>query len=558
MTLLCVPIFVEDTAVALMDAKAARDAGADLVEFRVDGFFSGEHESVGTQADAIARLCSDCPLPVILTCRPVLEGGQYDGPDDARIALFERVAAAPKQGEHPPRYIDVELATYARSANLRQKVNLAVDHPGQVREVSTSLILSAHDFHTRPPDLVRRLGAMAQEPAASVVKVAYRARSLRDNLELLDFLAERVTGKPTIALAMGPFGLMSRVLAPKFDAFLTFASLRREKETAPGQPVVTELCSLYRFRAITSSTRLYGVVGWPVEHSLSPVIHNAGFEAAGHDGVFLPLPIMPEWEQFKGTMLELIDHPHLDFSGCAVTVPHKQHLVRLASEQAAAGDERWVMDDFTRACGAANTLVIKRDAKGRAQRLSAANTDGPGAVDALRDALGAGAGGTLAGRAVLVLGAGGTARALALALARESAHVHIHNRTRPRADELAEQIRSAGAPGDTSVLDDPRAAPNDLAVVVNATSAGMNGGPSPSVSPLSDEVLRNLSRSTVVLDCVYKPLRTPLLIAAERAGLKTIDGAAMLVAQAARQFTLWTGHSAPRSLFTQVVRETAA
>lgn len=560
MTLICVPIFVDDPESAERECRAARDAGADLVELRVDAFFAGEAEQAEAQTRAILRLVAHSPLPVILTCRPVLEGGQYDGPDDARIAMLERAATASAPGEQPPSYLDVELATYTRSANLKQKVNLAVDHPGQVRSVNTSLILSAHDFHTRPPDLVRRLGLMAQEPAARVVKIAFRARSLRDNLELLDFLAERVTGKPTIALAMGPFGLMSRVLAPKFDAFLTFASLRRESETAPGQPLMDELISLYRFRSINPRTRVYGVVGWPVERSLSPLVHNGGFEAVGHDGVYLPLPIMPEWEQFKGTMLDLIEHAHLDFSGCAVTVPHKEHLVALAREARRDGDTRWHLDALSEVCGAGNTLVVTRDPKGRATRLDVHNTDGPAAVRALEQALGASVG----GRRVVILGAGGTARAVGTSLVQAGAEVHVANRTPDRARVLVEDLvrafpAEAAAPrAFTLAMAGLATALRDLApaAVINCTTLGMTGGAGEGRSPLDDEALTALPPRCIVFDVVYRPPVTPLLAAAAGAGRPTLDGAALFLHQAAAQFELWTGRPAPRGLFTEIVRET--
>lgn len=552
MTLLCVPIFVDDPAQALADARAARDAGADLVEFRVDSCFAGTGQP--GEIESIVRLVSQSPLPAIVTCRPVLEGGQYDGPDDARIALFERLgaASAAAPGEHPPRYIDVELATYTRSANIKQKVNLAVDHPAQTRELATGLILSVHDFHTRPADLMRRIAAMAQEPAAAVVKVAYRARSLRDNLELLDLLAENATGKPTIALAMGPFGLMSRVLAPKFNAFLTFAALRRDAQTAPGQPVIGELLDLYRFRAINSATRVYGVIGFPVEHSLSPLIHNAGFEAVGHDGVYLPLPTAPEWEPFKANVLAMLDHVHLDWAGAAVTVPHKEHLVRLAREMREAGDTRWRLDRLSDLCGAANTIAIHRDARGQPDRIEVGNTDGPAAAAALREALGA----ALKDQPIVILGAGGTARALSAALLDEGARVVIINRTPDRAErlvgDLCEVIRGcdirAGQRAELAAIA-PRA-------VFNCTSVGMQGTDAAAMSPLSEADLGNLPAGTVVCDSVYRPLHTPLLKLAAQRGLPTLDGTAFFIGQAAEQFALWTGHHAPRSLFKTIVTET--
>lgn len=553
MTLLCVPILVEEPEKALSDARVARDAGADLVEFRIDAFYTGTDDPA--QTPAIVRLVSRSPVPCIVTCRPVLEGGHYDGPDDARVSLMERLGTASGKDEQPPRYIDVELATYTRSENLRQKVNLAVDHAGQLRDVGTSLILSMHDFHTRPPDLIRRIEAMNRQDAARVIKVAYRARSLRDNLELLSLLAESRGGqggiiKPMIALAMGPFGLMSRVLAPKFDAFLTFASLRRDSATAPGQPVIGELLDMYRFRSINPATRVYGVVGWPVEQSLSPLVHNAGFEAVGHDGVYLPLPIAPEWEQFKATLGELIDDPHLDLSGVSVTIPHKQHLVRLARESKGEGDERWSLDALSEVSGAGNTLTIQRDGKGRPVRLAVTNTDGPAVESALAESLG-----TLKDRTVVVLGAGGTARIVAAALAIAGAKVTVANRTRDRAlalaDELSPRLPLAVKPHG---LDDAPLA--DADAVVHATPVGMHGGPLPDSSLLTPEQLGNLRADSVVVECVYNPPGTPLLVAAKQRGLRTIDGAAVFVRQAADQFHAWTHRPPPTRLFERAVRET--
>lgn len=555
MTLVCVPILVETIDGALLDARAARDAGADLVEFRLDSYYTGTDDAA--QVPEIVRLVSRSAVPCIATCRPVLEGGHYDGPDDARIALFERLGNAHGPGQTPPRYIDVELSTFQRSANLRQKVMLAVDHGGGGRADGSSLILSTHDFHTRPPDLIRRIEAMNSSEPARVMKVAYRARSLRDNLELLELLAESRAGeggvvKPMIALAMGPFGLMSRVLAPKFGAFLTFASLRRDSATAPGQPVIGELLDLYRLRSIGSATRVYGVIGWPVERSLSPLVHNAAFEAVGHDGVYLPLPVAPEWEQFKATVGELADHAHLDLWGASVTLPHKQHLVRMALERRAEGDERWTLDAVSEISGAGNTLSVQRDGKGRAVRLAVSNTDGPAAEALLTEALG-----PLSGRRIVVLGAGGTARAVATQLALAGANVTVANRTAERASALASEISArVPVPIEAAGLAD---APLDGAqAVVQATAAGMEGGPAAGQSPLSEAQVRNLPAGCVVAECVYRPPVTPLMNLAAARGLRVIDGAALFVRQAAEQSTAWTHQPAPTRLFERIVRESLA
>ncbi|MCC6320304.1 MAG: type I 3-dehydroquinate dehydratase [Phycisphaerales bacterium] len=608
-SLLCVPIMVLDEHTALADAAAARDADADLVEFRIDEFFTGARGS-GNALDprevrTILRIIAESPLPCIVTCRAAAESGGvggYDGDEMARVSLFERLGTATPRSmteaagagrgvaEHPPRYIDFEFASYAASANVRQKLNLAVDHPGQRRDVRTGLILSTHDFTGRPRDLLRRLAIMRNEPAASIVKVAYAARSIRDNLELFDLLIEGASGddKPMIALAMGRFGLMSRVLAPKFGGFLTFASLRPSAATAPGQPTVAELLDVYRFRSITPRTRVFGLIGWPVEHSLGPLIHNAGFDALEPDtwndndnsngngeqeprggrafhGVYLPLPVPPEWEHFKATLAALIDHPRLDFCGCSITVPHKQHLVRFASEARSLGADgiEWTIDDLSEACGAANTLAIERDAGGRPLRARVVNTDSAAAVACIGDAVG-----DLRGVRVGLIGAGGVSRAIAAGLLRARATVFVLNRTIENAERLCDELRSAVRTDHESPEISPanpaRLADLGCRVLINCTPVGMANPAESDEEPVTPvmsvplDVLKacaEQSEETVVMDTVYIPLETELLKAARRLRMRTIDGLGMFVRQAGDQFTAWTGAPAPVGLFERVARE---
>ncbi len=536
---------VHDLSAALADAQAARDSGADLVEFRIDEVFAGEGDADGEAL--VLRLVADSPLPCIVTCRAASEGGGYDGDDMARVSLYERLGTASGPGERPPRYIDVELATYARSENLKQKVNLAVDHPAQLRDLRTSLILSAHDFQGRPSDLTRRVLAMRNQPAAKVLKLAYRARSLRDNLELFDLVTE--SDRPMIALGMGEFGLMSRVLAPKFGAFLTFAALRAAGATAPGQPTLAELMGMYRFRAIGRATRVYGVVGWPVSHSMSPLVHNAGFEAVGHDGVYLPLPVAPEYESFKATIGELVDHPRLDFAGCSVTLPHKEHLVRLAREGG------WDLDEAAAAIGAANTLVVERKG-GAIASARVMNTDVAGIREPLSRALGSRG---FSGVRAAILGAGGVARSAAYVLAKAGARVTIFNRTREKGRRLAEDIgRSTSVSIEERGIEELGAAAPQ--VLINCTPVGMKGGPATGQSPVNFGMLvgSELGPRAIAFDTVYTPVVTPFLSEADAAGWRTIDGVEMFVTQAAEQFEVWTGRAAPRQLFERIVRESLA
>lgn len=515
-TLLCVPIAVDDVHKALEDAQHARLAGADMVEFRLDSFFDGDEERI----EPCVKLIEQSPLPCIATCRPTWEGGHYDGSDQDRIALFERLGTA----SHPPRYIDVELAAYTRSMNLRQKVDISVQHDKQQREMTTGLILSMHDFEGRPATLTRQLLSLREQRNAAVHKVAFRARSLRDNIELFDILAHR--DRPTIALGMGAFGLLSRVLAPKFGGFLTFASLHAQGTTAPGQPTISDLLNLYRFRSISRATKVFGIVGDPVEHSKSPAMHNASFERVGFDGVYLPMPVAEGYESLKATLTELLGYGPLDLTGLSVTMPHKANLVRLAREQG------WMLDALADRAGAANTLV--RDGSG----IRVMNTDGPAVVSCLKNA-----GVDLDGAPILILGAGGMASSCAYALSDAGARVHIHNRTAQRGQQLANHVANASFVESLDGLPPMRA-------IVQCTAQGMADGPDAEALAMPADALGD----AVIVETVYHPLETPLVKAATARGLRVIDGLDVLVTQAAAQFEAFTGAPASVDLFREVAR----
>jgi len=555
-TRIAVAITVEgsdEIATALDMARHEVGNGARLVEWRVDALA----EEPGA-LQAIQRLVRESPAPCIVTIRHADEGGAWRGDDADRVSLLEAIGAS----DSGPRYIDFEMAHLARSANLRQKVMLAVDHANQPRDLKTSLILSAHDFDGRPAGLSRRLAAMWAEPACAVAKIAWKARSVRDCLEAFELLRE--APRPTIALCMGAFGMPSRVLAAKFGAFLTYARPEGDPGTAPGQPTVSQLRELYRFDALTPDTSVFGVVGWPIEHSLSPHLHNAGFGAIGFDGVYLPLPVPPEWEHFKASLHAMLDFKPLDLRGLSVTLPHKEHLVRFVRE----GGGR--LDVLSERCGSANTLLVGADGA-----LEAVNTDAPAAVAALAVGLGLDpdASAQLAAgidaarvrdgesirrqwtaRRVAVLGAGGVARAVAAGLSMAGAKVVVFNRTQSRAEAVESLLHNQPMPGGgrAHVV---AGRPGELGcgcfhAFVNCTSLGMEGGPDPKASPIEDDVPLD---GAVVMDTVYRPRRTPLLRLAVSRGARVIDGTAMFVRQAEMQFERFTDRAAPAGLFDGLV-----
>lgn len=552
MTRIAVSIPVDtpaDVATALGQAGDAVQAGASLIEWRIDEMIGeagdGDHDEA---VQAVARLVGDAPRPSIVTCRPSWEGGAYRGTEHDRRSLMHAVAGL----DRPPRYIDIELRAWQADAAWRDALGESFEPPDGEPAANADaapgtrprLILSSHDFDQRPTDLLRRVETMVGEPLCAVIKLAWRARSLRDNLQAFDLLSDR--HKPAIVQCMGPFGRMSRILAGKFNGLLTYAAADADAGTAPGQLTVMDMVNRYRFNAVTPTTRVYGVIGWPVDHSLGPVLHNAGFDAVGHDGVYLHLPIPAEYEHFKATVGELIDHPRLDFRGASVTMPHKSHLLRFVTERGGR------VDRLAERIGAANTLSI-----GSAGAMGCMNTDAPAIVDALCDAIGCSPD-DLANLRITILGAGGVARAAVIALADCGAAITIVNRTDATATALADELSAMPTADDSTahVHAGHRETwrPRECDVIINATPIGMAGGPDASASPLTAMFGRDIDLDDrhTVFDTVYTPARTPLLVDAEARGARIVTGAELFLRQAAHQFEQWTGRAAPMDVFRRV------
>ncbi len=271
------------------------------------------------------------------------------------------------------------------------------------------------------------------------------------------------------------------------------------------------------------------LIGWPVEHSLSPAMHNAAFEALGLGWRYELLPVPPG--QLDATLEGLRAD---NFRGGNVTVPHKSAVMAFLDE----------IDDAARVIGAVNTITVQGG------RWRGYNTDAAGFVRALREA-----GMGVAGRRALLLGAGGAARAVAYALAGAGCAVAIHNRTASRAAELVRDLQDLGLRAPVSWVPDEAALHElDLArfgLLVNATAAGM--WPNSESTPWPDALA--MRSHWTVFDLVYNPLETRFLRQARQAGAKTIDGLGMLVWQGALAFELWAGQKPPADLMRAAALE---
>ncbi len=491
-----------------IDLALAR--GADLVELRVD--------RIGDVDAVEAALRSRPGGNLIVTVRCAEEGGAWDGGDDERIALIERL------GLLTPGYIDIELATWNRSANVRQKIGLvcradrSASRAARLERPRNALILSHHDFRGTPAALDALLDAFGSAPAA-IAKLALLAREASDAMRVLDLMRRRAHERPLIALSMGEAGLIPRVLAARFGGFATFAALERGREAAPGQPTLDELAGTYRWRALSARTAVFGVVGWPVAQSRGPQVHNDWMRRAGIDGVYLPWPVGPRAEDWDRFVDAVGVEGAYGIRGLSVTIPHKEHALAWLTTRGRP------VSAFARRAGAVNTLVRAPDGMWRGE-----NTDGAGVLESLAGALGGAA--RLSGLRVEILGAGGAARAAAAALLDAGASVALVNRTAARAAALAAELGCAWRAWEARGSDRPD-------VLVNCTRVGM--APSADESPMPSERLLGVG---VVLDSVYTPSNTRLLQDARACGCAVVEGIEMFVHQAARQFEFWHGCAA--------------
>ncbi|OSX70753.1 hypothetical protein BU14_0673s0005 [Porphyra umbilicalis] len=504
-TLVCTSVTASTAVAVLADFHKAAAAGADLVELRVDLLDAGEDWEHPLSAS---------PLPVIVTNRAAWEGGQCTLPEADRLATLVRAEAAGAA------FVDVELAAAAPFQAARASSG-APPSRGGGKGGACRLILSHHNFE-RPltHDEASKVYADAVAAGADIVKVAMAATSAADVGVVFDLLSAAKV--PTIALAMGAHGVISRILTPKYGGFLTFTCVAAGAESAPGQLDTATLLSAYPFRSITPATAVYGVIGCPIGHSMSPALHNAALSAAAIDAVYVPLLVDGgDLDRFLTAV-----RPH-GFVGFSVTLPHKLDAL------AACGD---AVDPVAARIGAVNTLVAD---DGGPLGYRGYNTDWTGALDAVE------ARRTVRDASVMVLGAGGAGRALAFgAVARGAGLVIIVNRSGDKARALAAELRTPTCP---TVATTPDAATDlpfvaGVDIVMNSTSVGMH--PGVDATPV-DAALFVDRGAPLVFDAVYNPLETRLLREAAAAGCVTVSGVEMFVRQAAAQFQLWFPERTP-------------
>ncbi|MBI1935677.1 shikimate dehydrogenase, partial [Candidatus Woesearchaeota archaeon] len=333
-----------------------------------------------------------------------------------------------------------------------------------------------------------------------LIKIVTTANSINDNFTVFEFLRNKTN---LISFCMSQKGEISRILAPKFNSKITYASMGGEKESAPGQLTLKEMQELYRVNSINKGTNVIGIIGEFAENSMSKYMHNPNFVKNNLNFIYVPFKVSPpELKEFMKNFRKF------NFKGAAVTIPHKESIIKLIDE----------LDDTAKQIGAANTLV------NNSGKITGYNTDYYGAVHALKEQT------EIKNKKTLVIGAGGAGRAIVYGLKKEESGITIANRTNEKAKKLADEfeVQFDNFSNIKKLIKN-----ND--VIINATSVGMSPKTNDSILKWQD-----LVKGKIVMDIVYKPINTKLINMAKKKGCRAITGDRMLIYQAVRQFELWT------------------
>jgi len=433
--------------------------------------------------------------PVIVTNRSKLDGGQFKGNDEERVQALRHAMEAGAS------YVDIEVST------PREYLQ-----PFLEGHDTSRIILSYHDFSHTPEDLNPLYEAMNDLPG-EILKIVTYARDLGDNLKMFQLLERaKKENKKLIGLCMGDLGEISRVLSPLYGGFLTFGSLETGKESAPGQIPASVLKNIYRVNDARENFKVYGVIGNPVSKSMGYLIHNRAFREIDSPDIYVSFLVENE-EKFFMAFKDF-------FSGLSVTMPAKENIMPLLDQ----------IDPIAQSIGAVNT-VVQEDGK-----WVGYNTDCSGAVSALESCT------SLIDKNVLILGSGGTAKAIGYGVKEKGGKLTVtYNRNKERGESLARELGC-----DLVHCRDAGTRPIDI--LINCSPVGMS--PNINETPF---LARDFKDGMVVFDSVYNPLETRLLREAKAAGCTVIPGSELFINQAARQFELWTGKSAPIGAMREVL-----
>ena len=462
----------------------------ELVELRVDLLRPAERT-----VENVAQWWNEYSqgIPAILTIRRTNDGGHWEGDNAQRLVLFSRLREALR-----PAYIDIELDRASGSG----WVQLA----GRHEEAGGTVIRSYHGSVEREEEIAQLMARLAKNPR-EIPKLALTAQTLRMTTAVLRAARQfrrNMPGRKALWVAVGAFGLPSRVDPALFESAWTYASDGSLSPAAEGQYTPAEL-SAFPLSRVEKDWKRFAVVGSPIRHSRSPLFHNRSFTERGNRAFMIPVHAA----EFANVVDFLREG---GLCGAAVTVPFKAHALSFARQHGQVTDRANVV-------GAANTLY--RTAGGE---WVADNTDVVGVIAPLREVCGLGK-----ARRAAVIGAGGAARATVYALLADGWDVRVYNRTVAHAQELVESV--GGHREAAYSLEALReVAPGAFDLVVQTTPIGMEGGIAGDPS-----AAYRFDGHEIAYDLIYAPPQTAFLARAAQAGCRTLNGEGMFLGQAAEQ-----------------------
>jgi len=462
----------------------------DIAELRVDCLSADERIY-------FRRFPEMANIPCILTIRRKSDGGQYLEGEGSRTAFMARGLAF-AETDHRKNFSYIDLEEDLQVPSIEEAA----------RAFGTRIIRSVHNM-TGPETDIRNRIRILRRTKDEIAKIAFQPRSLADVTRLFRE-AKTCAGEEYILIAMGQYGLPSRILAPILGSSITFTSSEeniKRQQNPLGQLDPVTINEIYHIRSITERTRIFGVTGNPLVATSSPLIHNKGYWKQKIDAVYLPIK--------AETVEEAIAFAEeTGIAGLSVTFPFKESVLPDLDQISAQTGE----------IGACNTILNKDGC------WLGYNTDAPGFSRALLEFLGKK---DLRNLKISIIGAGGAARAIVHAVHELKGKACIFNRTTDKARELAEQYNYKWATldaGNRILLE------SYSDVIIQTTNVGMS--PEVDADPIDFYAFNG---HEMVYDVIYHPERTRMLKRAQRAGCKTCNGYTMLQYQAYLQYKLFTG-----------------
>lgn len=465
-------------------------AWIDIAELRVDCLIPEERLK-------FRRFPEIAGLPCVLTIRRTSDGGKFAEGEGSRIALLARGLAF-ADTDHRKNFAYIDLEEDLSVPSIEEAA----------RAFGTKIIRSVHDMNGPVGDLRSRVQKL-RRTKDEIAKIAFMPRNLSDVTRLFHE-AKQCAGDDFILIAMGSFGMPSRILAPVVGSSIVYVTSEenmRKSENILGQLDPITLNEIYNIRSLNPSTRIFGIIGNPLTVTSSPLIHNSEYRKQGIDAVYIPIKA-----ENADEAMDFAEETGI--RGLSVTYPFKETVIPNLDQISAQTGE----------IGACNTIIKQGDA------WHGYNTDAPGFSRALQEFLGRK---DLKRMKVAIIGAGGAAKAIAHVVWELGGKACVFNRTTDKARELAEKYNFKWATldaGNRITLE------NYSDLIIQTTSVGMF--PNLEDDPIDFYAFNGTEH---VYDAIYNPEKTKMLRRADKAGCKTCNGYTMLQYQAYIQYEMFTG-----------------